>query len=138
MTQNPYQAPTADAPVENPHPPGQVGVEQLRAIANTQRMLMFCILAYLAGLVLSGVLPQPLKLVGGLLYIVGGIAAVVYVILLGVKLHSTGVAILLGVLTFVPCVGLIVMLVVNSKATEILKANGIKVGLLGASPSSLP
>jgi hypothetical protein len=32
----------------------------------------------------------------------------------------------------VPCVGLITLLVVNAKATSILKAAGLKVGLLGA------
>jgi hypothetical protein len=39
---------------------------------------------------------------------------------------------LLGILTLLPCIGLITLLVVNAKATAILKAGGLKVGLLGA------
>jgi len=45
--------------------------------------------------------------------------------------------VLLGILTLIPCIGLIVLLVVNGKATGILKQNGIKVGLLGANLSQI-
>jgi len=40
--------------------------------------------------------------------------------------------IVLGVLSLVPLIGLLVLLVVNGKATNILRQNDIKVGLLGA------
>jgi hypothetical protein len=60
------------------------------------------------------------------------ITSVVFVFLLTTKLYGAGVGVLLGILTMVPCVGLITLLVVNAKATNILKAAGLKVGLLGA------
>ena len=38
----------------------------------------------------------------------------------------------IGVLLPVPLIGLLVMFVANSKATGYLKANGVRVGFLGA------
>ena len=55
--QNPYQAPTLDSPPAPPNLGSMVSVDvvQLRAIAKYQRMLLFCILGYVAGL---GIEPQ--------------------------------------------------------------------------------
>ncbi len=50
--------------------------------------------------------------------------------MLAIKVYGTGLGIVPGVLSFVPLIGLIVLLVVNGKATGLLKQNGIKVGLL--------
>ena len=55
-----------------------------------------------------------------------------FVFLLATKVYGTGLGILLGLLTFIPCIGLLVLLIVNGKATRVLKENGFKVGLLGA------
>jgi hypothetical protein len=52
------------------------------------------------------------------------------------KVYNTALGVLLGLLTFVPCINLIVLLVVNSKATSVLQLNGYKVGLLGADLSA--
>jgi hypothetical protein len=43
----------------------------------------------------------------------------------------------MGILALLPCFGLLVLLIINGKATSILRANNIKVGLLGADMSSL-
>jgi hypothetical protein len=75
-----------------------------------------------------------------LLYIASGvlsIAGTVFVFMLAMKVYSTGLGIVLGLLTLIPCVGLIVLLIVNGKATSVLQANGISVGLLGADPSTI-
>lgn len=48
-----------------------------------------------------------------------------------------GLGIVLGILTLIPCIGLIVLLVINGKATGVLRENGIGVGLLGANLSKL-
>lgn len=73
----------------------------------------------------------------GIGVLVVGLAGTVFVFLLAIKVYSTGVGVLLGILTLVPCIGLIVLLIVNGKATGILKQNGIKVGLLGANLSQI-
>jgi hypothetical protein len=56
---------------------------------------------------------------------------------LAIKIYSIVVGVLLGILTFVPCLGLVMLLLVNGKATNILKENGVKVGLLGADLSRI-
>ena len=65
------------------------------------------------------------------------VTASVFVFLLATKLYNLGWGIAMGVLTFIPCVGLITLLIINSKATATLKSKGIKVGLLGAKLSDL-
>ena len=52
--------------------------------------------------------------------------------MLATPLHGAAAGVLLGVLTILPLVGLIVLIVVDSKATNVLKINGIPVGLFGA------
>jgi hypothetical protein len=109
----------------------------LRSIATYQKVIVLCILVYLIAVIARFVLPTGLGLI--LMFAVGGvgIVATVFVFLLATKIYTTGVGILLGVLTLIPIVGLIVLLIVNGKATAILKSNGIKVGLLGARMSDL-
>ena len=55
-----------------------------------------------------------------------------FVFSLAIKACSPQAGVLLGMLTFVPGIGLIILAAVNGKATSILKQNGIKVGFLGA------
>ena len=61
-----------------------------------------------------------------------GVASAVYVVLLAMRVYNVALGIVLGLLSVVPCIGLIVLLVVNGKASTILRSNGHKVGLLGA------
>src|SRR5882724_8114189 len=96
----------------------------LREIATRQRILMFCILGYIAVFVLQFVLPPPLRIVLGLLALVVVITATVYVFMLAIAVCNTGAGIVLGILTLIPLVGLITLLIVNGKATAILKQNG--------------
>jgi hypothetical protein len=134
MSDNPYQPPSAAAQV--------VGVksgsrEDLKSVAQFQKGILVCILIYLCAVVFQFALPAELRLFLGLGIRVVGLAGTVFVFLLAIKVYSTGVGILLGILTIIPCVGLIVLLIVNGKATAILKQNGIKVGLLGADLSQI-
>ena len=61
-----------------------------------------------------------------------GVVGAVFIFQLAMRVYSSTVGVVLGILTLVPLVGLIVLLIVNQKATAILTSNGIKVGLLGA------
>jgi hypothetical protein len=123
-------------PVTNVYLEYQRSPQGIREIAARQRAILLCILAgfavYAAMIVGQRSLP-PVALLVLLLAMVGvEITSVVFVFLLTTKLYGAGVGVLLGILTMVPCVGLITLLVVNAKATSILKAAGLKVGLLGA------
>ena len=68
-------------------------------------------------------------------YLAAVISAAVFICLLAIKLYSLTVGILLGLLTIL--VPIIVLLVVNNKATSVLRQNGITVGLSGAKLSQL-
>ncbi len=129
MNQNPFESPAAASHV--------IGVksgsrEDLKAVAKYQKGILVCILIYLVAVICQFVIPESLRPILGMGVLAVGLVGTVFVFLLAIKVYSTGVGILLGVLALVPCVGLIVLLVINGKATGILKQNGIPVGLLGA------
>ena len=68
--------------------------------------------------------------------LITGLAATVFAFLLTMKISNVGMAILVLVLSFVPCVGLIALLVVSGMATKRLRNAGIDVGFLGADMSA--
>jgi len=134
MSENPYQSPATEAQV--------VGIrsgkrEDLRSVAVYQKGVLICILIYLLAVIFQFVVPAEFRLVVGLVALACSLVATVFVFLLALKVYGAAVGILLGILTLVPCIGLIVLLVVNGKATAILRQNGLKVGLLGANLSEI-
>jgi hypothetical protein len=134
MSTNPYEAPP-------PLPPA-VGVlsgtrEDLRSVAVYQKGLLVCILIYLLAVAGQFALPEQLRPLVGLGVLAVGLVGAVFVFLLAVKVYGTGFGVLLGILTLVPCLGLLALLSVNGKATTVLRQNGIKVGLLGANLSQI-
>jgi hypothetical protein len=104
----------------------------LRFVASKQKGIITCILLYLLVVLVRFVMPPRLD---AILLAAGGVIAIVaavFVFQLSVRLHGKGLGILFGILTLVPLVGLVVLLVVNGKATALLKENGWQVGFLGA------
>jgi hypothetical protein len=136
MNENPYRSP--ETPLAGP----VVGVlsgsrEDLRAVAKYQRGLLICVLINIISLVLPYILPPNLLLAAQICVGIAGLVGLVFVFLLSTKVYGIGAGILLGILTLVPCLGLIVLLIINQKATTVLRQNGIKVGLLGADPKTI-
>lgn len=129
MDENPYAAPQAEIRVEGVN---SGSVEDLRKVANAQRGIIIAILVYIFAVFSQFALPPELVLIAGLAGLAAGIGGLVCTIILAVRVYSLAVGIVLGVLCLVPCVGLIVLLVVNQKATSVLKQNGIGVGIAGA------
>ena len=111
---------------------GTLSREEIRAIAGRQKMLCVCLVAYIAAFILLLVSPGGLTTVFRLIASAASVAGMVFVFLLATKLYGTGLGIVLGILTLSPLVGLIILLVVNGKATGVLRKHGIKVGLMGA------
>jgi hypothetical protein len=133
MDENPYQSPMADLRPA-------VGVlsgkrEDVRAVAVCQKGILVCILIQILAVVCQFALPAALHI----LVMVGslgvGLVGTVFIFMLATRVYGTGAGVLLGILTFIPCIGLIVLLIVNGRATTILRQNGYRVGLLGASLS---
>jgi hypothetical protein len=139
---NPYEAPRADLRA--------VGVRSgqradVRQVAVAQKAILICILIQIANIVFQlavvfGKLPVPQAVLLGcsVVSLVSGVVSAVFVFIMAIRVYSTGLGILFGILALIPCVGLIVLLMVNGKATKILQANGYKVGLLGADLSQIP
>lgn len=112
--------------------------ENLRNIAMAQKGILFSILAQFLVGGIQFVVPVHLRLVVLLpMALATSIVATVFVFLLATKLYTQGLGILLAILTLVPCIGLVVLLIVNGKATAVLKHHGIRVGLLGAYTSDI-
>ena len=146
MTDNPYQSPSGQAHAESGA--AVADLEHLRKVARYQRGVLLCILTQLltvgvqVGLTV-GLEPetqpplQALFLILNLLSIIVALLSMVFVFLLSAEVYNTVAGVALGILALIPCVGLVVLLVVNGKATAILRENGIKVGLLGADSSRI-
>ena len=143
--QPPY-APPAPFPAQatGPYPaqslnyaPPPVGVD-LRTIAVRQRAIMYCILGYIAMVVAQFVVPPQLQIVPALFAIAMSLTAAVFVFMLALSLYNTAVGIILGILTLIPLIGMFVLLVINGKATTVLRRHGIKVGLMGANARQIP
>ncbi|MFK7738077.1 MAG: hypothetical protein AB8B50_18770 [Pirellulaceae bacterium] len=134
MQENPYAAPEA--------PPQFAGITSgdlldIRGVAVNQRRIQVCILVYLAA-VFSRLLlpPQALPFVLAAVLVLG-VVATVFVIMLATKVYPSPTGIIIGLLVLIPCVGGIVLLIVNGKATAVLRSNGFKVGLMGANTAKV-
>jgi hypothetical protein len=135
MDDNPYRSPEAPIVAEAVDVVGG-SREDLRQVAKYQRGVLICLLINISALILPRLLPD-LVMITSIFYLVAGIAGLVFVFLLSTKLYGTGLGILFGLLMLIPIVGLIVLVIVNQKATTVLRKNRIKVGFLGADPNSI-
>ena len=116
---------------------GKLSRATLRGVAGNQKAIILCILVYLCLIPAQFAIPEEFRNFVALALIPLGLTATVFVFMLATKVYTTATGVILGILTLVPCVGLIVLLIINAKATRILKANGIRVGLFGASMTDI-
>lgn len=129
--------------VDEPPPPrkkkkkrGGLRRSDLRQVAIYQKVILICILVYLilvvVNIVLQSIGMPPFALLPLALVAFGAvITGAVFVFMMALKLNSVGIGVVLGIITLIPIIGLIVLLVINSKATAALRYGGYKVGLLG-------
>jgi hypothetical protein len=122
----------------------------VRDVALAQRRVMWVILAALL-LVISfafgWALPRSMsrtELVVAVVFLIGARLAIVVFMMMGVyKLTramgaSTTKSVLAMLSMLVPYIGLIVLLVVNQRATKLLTKSGLKVGLMGVRLADIP
>jgi hypothetical protein len=108
---------------------------ELRSVAVDQRAILIAMLiqiicnivAFNASLSVARVL-----LITSLLV---GLASLFFILRLATKLYNVFVGFFLGILCVVPCLGLLMLFVINGRATRLLQQNGIRVGLIGANLS---
>jgi len=133
-TANPYSAPQTLA---TPRRSGGGPRDELRKIAIYQKGIQVAVLFYLLAVFFSFVPFVPLRVLLGLGMIYVITAGPIFVFLLSMKVYGVWQGIVFAILMFVPCLGLIMLLIVNQKATSMLQAKGISVGLLGARLSEI-
>ena len=143
-----------------PELPGQssaISAERIREVASNHRAMNLCLLFYFLALfifmVLGGAIGAGLQGQGGntSTAIIGVLFIAVFYLLLFalfvfwcMKVYKlaealqAGPAFLWVLGMFVPCLSFILVLVLSQKAGNFLKANGVKVGFLGADSSTLP
>jgi hypothetical protein len=122
---NPFQTPVADLAAE---PPGAASLSEL---ARGQKLLIYAILINIAAIVLRNAVGALGAVVLGLMTLVLAITGI-FGIAAALR-FSTLAKWLLALSMLIPFVNLIVMLLLNVRATKVLKSGGYKVGLLGAS-----
>jgi hypothetical protein len=112
--------------------------EMLYKVALHQRRVLMCFLALLTfnigQVALAAVAPvaAPLLAIGSLAAMIFGLFAVYR---LAKALGYT--AIIYAIAMIIPCVNLLTLLVVISRATKVLKDNGVKVGFLGVDKATI-
>lgn len=141
MTQQ-YPAPGSTPPPTlgyAPPPPTAAGARaDLHTIASRQRALMLCILAYIGLVIAQFALPPEGRMILGIVALAVSVTAAVFVFMLSLAVYNTAAGIILGILTLIPLIGLFVLLIINGKATGILRKHGVHVGFLGADPKQVP
>jgi hypothetical protein len=117
---------------------------ELRAIAQAQKNVIYVILVRLILIpvymgIVFGLQDQPgvAQPIVGVIDIVVAIVALIVIYQLAAKVYSPALGVVFAVTQCIPCVGLIMLLVVNGKATTMLQSQGIRVGLMGADMSQL-
>ncbi|MDB5357434.1 MAG: hypothetical protein JWN24_3887 [Phycisphaerales bacterium] len=127
--------PPVPTPLNYAPPPPR---NDLRVIAVRQKAIMYCILGYVVLIIGQFALPAEVRIIATLLAACVSITAAVFVFMLALAVYNTATGIALGILTLIPLVGLLVLRIINSKATNILREHGIRVGLMGADSSQIP
>jgi hypothetical protein len=124
-------------PYAPPSPAGETLADsRVFAVARHQRRLNRCVLAYLACVAAFKVAPEgPARTAAAFGSVLVMVLAAVFAVMLASRLYSTLTAIVVGVMTLVPCGGIVGAVYLSSQATALLRRNGYTVGLLGADVS---
>ena len=111
--------------------------EKIKRVAMYQKGVLVCLLLQL--MAIAGALAGPMAIQALLGYglIVLFFAGAVFVLLLAMICYGTSTGVVAGIVALIPCIGVIVLLIVNNSATKLLKKEGIRVGLLGADLSQI-
>ncbi len=117
---NIYQAPESDLAAED-----RGNIEN---VAKAQKLVIYAIVLYFAGVVLAAYFES----VGNAVLIISILLGLFGVIKLVISLGDSIIArILYIILMFIPLVSLLVLIILNSRASARLREHGYKVGLFG-------
>lgn len=98
-----------------------------------QKGVLICIILYLAAIGSQFLLPEHWIAFLPPMVLADILIGTIFVFLLSTRVYGLGVGSVLGLLTLVPYLGLFVLVLINGKANAVLRGNGVRVGLFGAS-----
>jgi hypothetical protein len=107
----------------------QLSREHLHTIARRQGAIIIGVVVYLGAAALRQFIPPALLPVIWCLVL---LASAVGAFWLAMAIYGRPTATVLGIVALIPLVGLLVLVVVSSRATGILRQHGIHVGFFGA------
>ena len=117
--------------------------DALRRVVRYQRWLIAVVLAqlalwggFIAIMVLSNGRRMSVEFPVVLTFILGTVGGI-FVFLLSCELRGPFAAVMFGLATVVPCLGLLILTMVNGYATTELRKHGIPVGVFGASLAAI-
>jgi hypothetical protein len=132
MSDSPYKPPAYEAP--------EPGRQPVRLVAKYQRWVIFALLGNIVANILA-IATAGQDLPVRLVVVVLALAAVVFgmaaIFLLTKQLMNAVFGVVFAIAMILPCISLIVLLLVNQKATAYLQSNGVRVGFLGVNPDSI-
>ena len=79
----------------------------LWSVAVYQKGILLCILVYILCVIIQFFLPTEIRWLLALVAFPTVLGATVFVFLLSTKVYSPGLGVLLGILTLIPCIGLL-------------------------------
>jgi hypothetical protein len=110
--------------------------DQLREIARSQNLLMWSILAGILSFFISFALRQGVPIIGFLFSLGVIVFEVVALYRLGRSLRMTAPWLYCPLL-IIPLVGLITLVIISGRASRVLKAYGVRIGLMGGKISDI-
>jgi len=136
---NPYEAPQFASSVTTAPPNDR---EKLRRVARYQQWVLYALLANILNTVLLfanalAVKSEIMATFWSLLALVIAVAAMVAIFLLAKEVYNVVVGVLCAILMVFPCISLLTLAIVNSKATAYLQQRGVKVGFMGVNPDTI-
>jgi len=111
---------------------------EIRQIAFLQKGVILTVTIHIALIVAAQFFRDDYRPVWGATYLLVSLAGMICVWLLAISLYGVAFGILMGLGTGLPCIGILVLLTVNGRATEELKQYGVPVGLFGVPWSAIP
>ena len=134
MTINPYSPPQTDSEERDLE---GVDAVRLELMAKGQKMIIGSILLYFAVMGAEFMLPDRMAVAIGYFFLVA-VLAILGLSLVGVLRLARGLGIpvpfriLLGVMIFAPLLNIVILAVLSSRATKMLRRAGYRVGFFGA------
>ena len=132
---NPYQSPqyVGQATIADPG-----DREKLRRVARRQQWVLYALLAQVVLYFLLCVFTYTDQkgpiVVLSLAFWALAIVSMVAIFLLAKEVVHIVIAVICTIFMLMPCISLMILLVVNGRATKLLQQHGVKVGLMGANP----